>query len=119
MPFTGAVASWLGADEHRANRLEAAGGRLTGRVVEPIQGADAKLRALKELRARFALAGLGGDGGRRRRQRSADAGRGRASASPIAPSRKSRRRPHARVERGDLTALLFAMGIARADFADA
>jgi phosphoserine phosphatase len=55
VPFTGAVASWLGADEHRANRLVAAKGRLTGRVEEPIQAADAKLNALRELRARLNL----------------------------------------------------------------
>ena len=55
VPFTAAVAAWLGADEHRANRLEIADGRLTGRVLAPIQGADAKLAALRELRARLGL----------------------------------------------------------------
>jgi phosphoserine phosphatase len=58
VPFTGAVAEWLGADEHRANRLTSEAGRLTGRVEEPIQGADAKLAALRELRARLNLPAL-------------------------------------------------------------
>ena len=55
-PFTGAIARRLGADEHRANRLEIVGGRLTGRVLEPILGADAKLATLRELTARLGLA---------------------------------------------------------------
>jgi len=116
VPFTGAVASWLGADEHRANRLEAAGGRLTGRVVEPIQGADAKLRALHELRARLGLspsATLAVGDGANDLPMLTEAGLGVAyRAKP-----KVAAAAHARVEHGDLTALLFAMGIARADFA--
>ena len=116
VPFTGAVASWLGADEHRANRLEAEGGRLSGRVVEPIQGADAKLRALRELRARLGLpasATMAVGDGANDLPMLAEAGLGVAyRAKP-----KVAAAAHARVEHGDLTALLFAMGIARADFA--
>jgi phosphoserine phosphatase len=118
VPFTGAVASWLGADEHRANRLEADGGRLTGRVVEPIQGADAKLRALRELRDRLGLtasATLAVGDGANDLPMLAEAGLGVAyRAKP-----KVAAAAHARIERGDLTALLFAMGIARADFVSA
>ena len=114
-PFTGAVASWLGADEHRANRLVAEGGRLTGRVEEPIQGADAKLAALRELRARRDLPASAvmavGDGANDLPMLG-EAGLGVAyRAKP-----KVAAAAHARVEHGDLTALLFAMGISRQDF---
>ena len=114
-PFTGAVAAWLGADEHRANRLVVEGGRLTGRVEEPIQGADAKLKALKELRARFALPASAvmavGDGANDLPMLG-EAGLGVAyRAKP-----KVAAAAHARIEHGDLTALLFAMGIEKAQF---
>ena len=118
VPFTGAVAGWLGADEHRANRLEASSGRLTGRVEEPIQGADAKLSALRELRGRLGLAVAAtmavGDGANDLAMLGA-AGLGIAyRAKP-----KVAAAAHARVEHGDLTALLFAMGVAREDFVNA
>jgi phosphoserine phosphatase len=114
-PFTGAVASWLGADEHRANRLEAEAGRLTGRVLAPILGADAKLAALRELRARLALpvsATLAVGDGANDLAMLSEAGLGVAyRAKPkVAAS------AHARVEQGDLTALLFAMGVRRREF---
>src|SRR5260370_41006993 len=41
--FTRAIAARIGADEDRAHDLAIAGGRLTGTVVEPILGHDAKL----------------------------------------------------------------------------
>ncbi len=49
--FTGRVAAALGFDEHRANELLQAGGRLTGAVAEPILDRDAKLVAMRELAA--------------------------------------------------------------------
>ena len=49
--FTARIARQLGFDEHRANVLEIAGGRLTGRVVEPILGRADKLAVLQELTA--------------------------------------------------------------------
>ena len=117
-PFTGAVALWLGADEHRANRLEVAEGRLTGRVEEPVQGADGKLRALRELRGRLGLpaeATMAVGDGANDLPMLAEAGLGVAyRAKP-----KVAAAAHARVEHGDLTALLFAMGIARDDFRSA
>ncbi len=117
-PFTGAVASWLGADEHRANRLTAEGGRLTGRVEEPIQGGDAKLLALRQLRGRLNLPACAvmavGDGANDLPML-AEAGLGIAyRAKP-----KVAAAAHARIERGDLTALLYAMGISREAFVNA
>jgi phosphoserine phosphatase len=116
-PFTAAVAAWLGADEHRANRLAVANGRLTGEVEEPIQGADAKLQALRELRARLGLAATAvlavGDGANDLPMLT-EAGLGIAyRAKP-----KVAAAAQARVERGDLTALLFAMGVARGEFVE-
>ncbi len=46
--FTEPVASRLGFDAWRANHLEISGDRLTGRVVEPILGRDAKVEALED-----------------------------------------------------------------------
>ena len=42
--FTGAIREQLGADEDRANGLMIEGGKLTGEVMEPILGQDAKLQ---------------------------------------------------------------------------
>lgn len=47
--FTNRVAEAVGFDEDRANTLEIEDGKLTGRVGEPILGANAKLESLKEL----------------------------------------------------------------------
>jgi phosphoserine phosphatase len=47
--FTAHVAQTLGFDEHRANRLVIADGRLTGEVLRPILGQQAKIDGLKEL----------------------------------------------------------------------
>ena len=113
--FTGAIAEKLGADEHRANRLEIADDRLTGRVLEPILGADAKLAALRELTARLGLARhetLGVGDGANDLPMLAEAGLGVAyRAKP-----KVAAGAHARVDHSDLTALLYAQGIARSQF---
>lgn len=47
--FTSRIAEKLGFDENRANILEAQDGLLTGNVVHPILGADAKVEALLEI----------------------------------------------------------------------
>ncbi len=49
--FTERVAAMAGFDETRSNRFETDDGRLTGRVIEPILGAEAKLEALTGLSA--------------------------------------------------------------------
>ena len=54
--FTGAIRERLGADEDRANMLMIEGGKLTGKVIEPILGQDAKLGALEEIAAAMGLA---------------------------------------------------------------
>jgi phosphoserine phosphatase len=117
-PFTGAIAARLGADEHRANRLEIADGRLTGKVFEPILGADAKLVALRELTSRCGLARhetLGVGDGANDLAMLAEAGLGIAfRAKP-----KVAAAAHARVDRADLTALLYAQGIPRSEFVEA
>ncbi|MEM6489156.1 MAG: phosphoserine phosphatase SerB [Pseudomonadota bacterium] len=46
--FTARVAAAAGFAEHRANRLEVADGRLTGRVLPPILGRAAKAEAMAE-----------------------------------------------------------------------
>jgi phosphoserine phosphatase len=53
--FTARIAEHLGFDEHQANVLEVADGKLTGRVAEPILGREAKLAALLRLAARLGL----------------------------------------------------------------
>lgn len=53
--FTARVAADLGFDEHRANTLEIADGKLTGRVVPPILGRQAKRAALDDITARLGL----------------------------------------------------------------
>jgi len=53
--FTERIARRLGFDEHQANTLEIARGKLTGRVVEPILGREAKLAALERLTAQRGL----------------------------------------------------------------
>jgi len=53
--FSAPIAARLGFHEHRANRLLSEGGRLTGRVAEPILGREAKVEALGEVSARLGL----------------------------------------------------------------
>ena len=54
--FTGHVAETVGFESHEANKLIVEGGRLTGRVGEPILGKAAKVEALHRLAARLAIA---------------------------------------------------------------
>ena len=66
--FTRAIRERIGADEDRANTLMIEGGKLTGEVIEPILGEDAKLGALREIAAAMGTWARRGAGRRRRRQ---------------------------------------------------
>ena len=113
--FAEPVARVIGFDRAIANVLEVVDGRLTGRVTRPIVGAATKLAALE---AEAAALGIGldatlavGDGANDLPMVRA-AGLGVAyHAKPIVAAAAG-----ARVERGDLTALLWAQGIARRDW---
>jgi phosphoserine phosphatase len=115
--FTGAIRERLGADEDRANVLMIEGGRLTGRVIEPILGQDAKLHALKAIAAAMGLALddtlAVGDGAN-------DLPMLQAAGLGIAYRAKPKvaAGAHARVEHTDLSALLYAQGYARKDFVE-
>lgn len=113
--FTAAVAGRLGFDEDRANTLLIEKGALTGAVAQPILGREAKVAALDELTAKLGLTDADvlaiGDGandlGMLQR-----AGLGVAvHAKPVVQAQAA----HA-INHGDLTALLYAQGYARADF---
>lgn len=115
--FTGPVAAWCGFHEDRANQLMIADGRLTGVVAEPILGRDAKLQALLEMaghhRIPLAETVAVGDGAN-------DVDMLLAAGLGVAFHAKPLVREAARfkVDHGDLTALLFAQGYRRAEFAE-
>ena len=115
--FTRAIRERIGADEDRANALMIEGGKLTGKVIEPILGQDAKLSALKEIAAAMGLelddTLAVGDGAN-------DLPMLQAAGLGIAYRAKPRvaASAHARVEHADLTALLYAQGFARKDFVE-
>lgn len=116
--FTARVRDRCGFDEDQANELEIRAGRLTGRVVEPIRGRAAKLEALVETARRhdipLELALAVGDGANDLDMLLA-AGLGVAFHAKPAVAAAAR----ARIEHGDLTALLFAQGYRREEFAAA
>jgi phosphoserine phosphatase len=113
--FTAHVAAALGFDEHRANTLLTANGKLTGEVSQPILGQQAKVDALRELcRARKldpADAVAVGDGANDLAMLS-EAGLGVALHA----------KPHVqegslvRINHGDLTALLYLQGYRKEQF---
>jgi len=113
--FTASVAGALGFDENRANTLEVSDGRLTGRVVRPILGQDAKLEALNEITTRLGIslhdAIAVGDGMNDLLMLDA-AGTGVALHGKPALQAKV----NVRVNFGDLTALLYIQGYAKAEF---
>ncbi|WP_424991058.1 phosphoserine phosphatase SerB [Fluviibacterium sp. S390] len=113
--FTEKVAADLGFDEHRANVLGMAGGKLTGVPVQPILGREAKIAALEEITARLGLSEAQvlavGDGAN-------DLGMlGRAGAGVALHAKPSvAAQCDLRVNHGDLTALLYMQGVARSEF---
>lgn len=113
--FTQKVADRLGFDEHRANRLLACNGFLTGEVGEPILGRDAKVSALNDIIARLGLeAGdviAVGDGAN-------DLGMLGLAGAGVALHAKPTVAAECdiRVNHGDLTALLYLQGYGRDQF---
>lgn len=113
--FTGPIASRLGFDEHRANRLVSAGGRLTGTVVEPILGRAAKAQALVDISAMHGFTPddvmAVGDGANDLDMiQLAGAGVAIHAKPSVAAAARIR------VDHGDLTALLYMQGYRRSEF---
>jgi len=116
--FTNRIAAMIGFDETRANTLELTGETLAGTVIEPIFGRESKLATLHELRAARGLKPedtlVTGDGANDLAM-IAEAGLGVAyHAKP-----KVTEAAAARIDYGDLTALLYAQGYRREEFVDA
>src|SRR6266508_472145 len=115
--FTNAVAAMIGFQENRANQLNVLDGKLTGEVTEPILGRAAKLATLLELRESFDLDEIDtlvvGDGAN-------DLGMIEAAGLGVAYHAKPAvaAAAGARIDYGDLTALLYAQGYRREEFAD-
>ena len=113
--FTAAVAGALGFDENRANTLLVENGVLTGQVGMPILGQQAKVDALDEITTRLGLADVDvlavGDGAN-------DLGMLRRAGMGVALHAKPSvaAQCDVRVNFGDLTALLYLQGYARAEF---
>jgi phosphoserine phosphatase len=116
--FTCAIAEKIGFQENRGNALLAADGKLTGEVAEPILGRAAKLATLNELREAFDLDDLDtlvvGDGAN-------DLGMIQRAGLGVAYHAKPAvaAAAHARIDFGDLTALLYAQGYRREEFVGA
>lgn len=116
--FTRAVAAKLGFQENRANELVVRDGKFTGEVKEPILGRAAKLATLVDLMESFDLDDIDsvvvGDGANDLAMIQA-AGLGVAyHAKPAVAAAAA-----ARIDHGDLTALLYAQGYRRDEFVEA
>jgi phosphoserine phosphatase len=113
--FTGPLAARIGFHEHRANTLKVESERLAGFVEEPILGREAKLATLIELRDRLGL----------RREETLAVGDGANDLAMLGEAGLGvayRAKPavaaaaHARIEHGDLRALLYAQGYRTHEF---
>ena len=113
--FTGPVAAHLGFDEHRANLLVCAQGKLTGEVAMPILGRQAKVDALSEIAQRLNIPLADtlavGDGAN-------DLGMLHKAGAGVALHAKASVAAECdiRINYGDLTALLYIQGYTRAEF---
>jgi phosphoserine phosphatase len=114
--FTAKVAEDLGFDENRANTLEIAEGKLTGKVIRPILGREAKLDALDEITAKLGIARadvLAVGDGMNDLLMLKNAGTGVALHGKPALQEQC----DVRINHGDLSALLYVQGYAKSDFA--
>jgi len=115
--FTDRIATMIGFEENRGNVLLTDNGKLTGRVAEPILGREAKLATLIELRGRLGLTAADtlavGDGAN-------DLAMIEAAGLGVAYHAKPKvaAAAHARIDHGDLTALLYLQGYARESFVE-
>ncbi|QLC23855.1 phosphoserine phosphatase SerB [Parasphingopyxis algicola] len=115
--FADRVAVEIGFDRAVANRLDIAAGRLTGRVVRPIVDSATKQRVLQEETERLELGAAEtlaiGDGAN-------DLAMVEQAGLGVAYRGKPKLRDvaDARIDHGDLTALLYAQGYARKDWVE-
>ena len=113
--FTAQIAATLGFDENRANLLLVEGGKLTGRVAEPILGRAAKVQALEEISTHLGItpqdAIAVGDGAN-------DLGMLGLAGAGVALHAKPAVAAECdiRINHGDLTGLLFLQGFERTEF---
>jgi phosphoserine phosphatase len=113
--FTAPIAEKLGFDTSDANALDVEGGRLTGRILEPVHGEAAKRDALLRLCAELGLAAsetLAVGDGANDMAMLGEAGLGVAFRAKPAVAAAAL----ARIDHADLTALLYAQGYRRAEF---
>lgn len=118
VPFVERAQRAIGFDLGFANQLEVENGRLSGRVLEPIRGAAEKLAVLEQLAREHSLpmsATLAAGDGANDLPMLKGAGLGVAyrAHAPVADAAP------VSIRYGDLTALLYLQGIAKADFVDA
>ncbi len=115
--FTNRIAAKIGFQENRANELVVRDGQFTGEVKEPILGRAAKLATLVELTESFDLDEIDtlvvGDGANDLGMIQ-KAGLGVAYHAKPAVSAAAA----ARIDHGDLTALLYAQGYRRDEFVE-
>ncbi len=115
--FTNPIATTLGFDENRANKLEVLNGELLGTVAEPILGRAAKAEALRQICAARGIevsdAIAVGDGANDLDMLHL-AGMGVALHAKPSVAAQAK----IRINHGDLTALLFLQAYRQADFRD-
>lgn len=116
--FTSKIAEAIGFHENRANTLIVEDEKFAGIVSEPILGREAKLATLVELRELHGLSAENtmavGDGANDLAMLG-EAGLGVAFRAKPAVAAAA----HARIDFGDLSALLYAQGYAREEWVDA
>ena len=115
--FTSKIADVLGFDENRANTFEIANGKLTGNVIPPILGKEAKVEALNDVTAKLGFTAddviAVGDGAN-------DLGMLELAGSGVALHAKPivAEQAQFKINHGDLTALLYIQGYRRSDFTE-